>query len=84
MLFDAALPPCVSPGVEKFTLQDVGLLVGDKDNEQLFQGLVNIADMIGLDSGVLLAAAGELWERGDQAFNSGPRHLSKLTRDERC
>ena len=64
-------------------MQDVGLLVGNKDNEQLFQRLVNITDMVGLDSGVLLTAAGQLWEGGDQTLNPGPRHLPKLARDER-
>ena len=38
-----------------FTLQDVGLLVSDEDDEEVVKGLVNVADMVCLDRGVLLS-----------------------------
>lgn len=66
------------------TLQDVGLLVGDEDDKELLQWLVYISNMIGLDGSVLLSRAGQLGERGNQTFDSGASHLTKLTRDESC
>lgn len=64
------------------TLQDVGLLVGDEDDKKLLQWLVNISNMIGLDSSVLLSRAGQLGERGNQTLDSSASHLPELTRDE--
>ena len=66
------------------TLQDVGLLVGDEDDKKLLQWLVNISNMIGLDSGVLLSRAGQLGERSNQPLDSSASHLPELTRDEGC
>lgn len=66
------------------TLQDVGLLVGDEDDKKLLQWLVNISNMIGLDSSVLLSRAGQLGERGNQPLDSSASHLPELTRDEGC
>ena len=55
-----------APGPRSFcnpgTLQDVGLLVRDEDDEELLERLVDIADMVCLDGGVLLSCAGQLGE----------------------
>lgn len=59
-------------------LEDVGLLVGDEDHVELVQGLVDKADIVLLDGRVLGAALGELRERGEESFDSGSGHLSKL------
>jgi hypothetical protein len=47
------------------TLEDVGLLVGDKDNEKLLERLVYITNMVRLDGRVLLSAASQLGERSN-------------------
>ena len=63
-------------------MENVGLLVGDEDDEKLLQRLVYVAHMVSLDRGVLLSAASQLGEGCNQAFDSGAGHLSELTRDE--
>lgn len=68
--------------VAEVTLQDVGLFVGDENDEQLFQWLIYVTNVFRLDGGVLLASAGQLWEGSDKALDSGARHLPELTRDE--
>lgn len=59
-------------------LKDVGLAVGDEDHVELIQGLVDEADIVLLDGRVLCAALGELRKRGEEGFDAGSGHLSKL------
>ena len=44
-------------------LQNVGLAVGDEDHVQLVQGLVDKADVVLLDRGMLRARVGQFRER---------------------
>lgn len=45
-------------------LQDIALSVGDEDHVKLIEGLINEANIVLLDGGVLGPRVGELGERG--------------------
>lgn len=62
-------------------LQNVGLEVRDKNHVQLIEGLVDEADVVLLDGGVLRAAVGKLGEGGEEGFDAGPGHLPKEARE---
>lgn len=51
-------------------LEDVGLAVGDQNNVQLIQWLVDEAHVVLLDGGVLGARVRQLGERGEKSLNS--------------
>lgn len=51
-------------------LEDVGLLVRDEHHVQLVQGLVDEADIVLLDGGVLGARVGGLGERSEECFDT--------------
>lgn len=63
-------------------LEDVGLAVGDEDHVQLVQRLVDEANVVLLDSGVLRSAVGQLGKRGEESLNSRSRHLPKLSGED--
>lgn len=63
-------------------LEDVGLTVGDEHHVKLVEGLVDEADIVLLDGGVLGAAVGELGERGEEGFYARSWHLSELSRED--
>lgn len=53
-------------------LEDVGLLVGDEHHVQLVQRLVDEADIVLLNGGVLCAGIGGLGERCEEGFDARP------------
>lgn len=61
------------------TLKNVGLFVGDEDNEQILQRLIDVSYMLRFNGGVLLSTTGQLGERGDQTLDPCPCHLTELT-----
>lgn len=63
-------------------LQDVALSVGDEDHVEFVEGLINEANIVLLDGGVLGARVGELGERGQESFDSGPGHFSELSGED--
>jgi hypothetical protein len=63
-------------------LQDIGLAIRDEDHVELVKGLVDEADIILLDGGVLGAAVGELGERCQQSLDSRSGHLAELPRKD--
>jgi hypothetical protein len=63
-------------------LEDIGSLVGDNEDVEVLEGLVDEPDVVGLDGGVLGAGGDELGEGGEEAFDSRFRHLDELTRDD--
>ena len=65
-------------------LKDVGRLVGDEENVELFERLIDIADIRCFYRCVLRTRRYELRKRSKQRFYACPRHFSELTRDDRC
>lgn len=51
-------------------LQNVRLPVGDENDVQFVQGLVDEADVVLFDGSVLCARVCELGKRGQESFNS--------------
>lgn len=64
-------------------LENVRLTVGDQHNIQLVQRLVHEAHVVLLDGGMLGSGVCELGEGGEKGFNSGPRDLPELAREDR-
>lgn len=64
-------------------LENVRLTVGDQHDIQLVQWLVHEAHVVLLDSGMLGSGVRQLGEGGEKGFNSGPRDLSELAREDR-
>lgn len=62
-------------------LKNVGLEVGDQDHVELVQRLVDEADVVLLNGGVLRAAVGQLRERRQEGLDAGPGHLAKQPRE---
>lgn len=62
-------------------LEDVGLAVGNEDYVQFVERLVDEANVVLFDCGVLSATIRELWEGGQEGFDTGPRHLAELSRE---
>jgi len=60
-------------------LQDVGLLVGDKDHVQFVEGLVYETDIVLLDGSMLSSGVCQLGKRGKKSFNSRSLHLTELS-----
>ena len=58
--------------------------VVDRDTAGHLQRLVHVADVLGLDVRVLLAAADELRKGRQQALDTYPRHVHELPRHEGC
>ena len=65
-------------------LENVGVLVGDEDHVEVLERLVDEADGIGLDRGVLGASTDQLGEGGKKSLNARPRHVAELSRDDGC
>ena len=65
-------------------LQDVRGLGCHQQHVQPLQGLVDIADTLRLDEGVLFPRADELGEGAEQPLHSRSRHLYKLPRQQGC
>jgi hypothetical protein len=63
-------------------LEDVGLLVGDKHHVQLVQRLVNEADIVLLDGGMLGTGAGSLGERCEQSLDARPLDVVECPRKD--
>ena len=63
-------------------LQDVALAVGDEDDVEFVEGLVDEADVVLLDGGVLGGGVGELGERGQEGFDAGSLHLAELAGED--
>jgi hypothetical protein len=59
------------------------LTVGDENNVQLIQWLVYESHVVLLNGGVLGLRIGELGEGGEKGFNSRPRNITKLAREDR-
>jgi hypothetical protein len=64
-------------------LENVRLAVGDQDNVQLIQWLVNESYVVLLDSGVLGLRIRKLGERGEESFNARSGNIAELAREDR-
>ena len=62
-------------------LEDVGCFVGDEEDVEIFERLVDITDFGGFNRGVLAVGGDEFWERCEEGFDSGSRHRVELTRE---
>lgn len=58
------------------------MAVGDQDHVEFVKGLVDEADIVLLDCGVLGAAVCEFGEGCQESFNSGSLHIPELARDD--
>ena len=65
-------------------LEDVRRFVGDEEDVEIFERLVDITDLGGFDGGVLAVGGDEFRERGEEGFDSGSRHRVELTREDGC
>jgi hypothetical protein len=65
-------------------LENVGSLVGDEKDIEVFEWLVDIADLSSFDGGVLRVCGNEFGEGGEERFDVGTRHGVKLAREHRC
>jgi hypothetical protein len=54
------------------------LTVGDEHHEEIFKRLIDIADVFGFDSGMLMASAGEFGEGGKKTFDARPLDFTEL------
>src|SRR5690606_1109484 len=63
-------------------LHDVALLVGDDEHVERFDGLVEVANGVGLNEGVLLLEAHELRESSQQSLDSDSAHLYEESGDQ--
>ena len=59
-------------------LKDVGGFVGDEEDVEIFEGLVDVADVCGLDGGVLGIGGDQLGERGEEGLDPGLCHVTEL------
>ena len=67
-----------------YILEDVGSFISDEQDVEVFEGLVDIADLGSFDGGMLRVCGDELWEGGEEGFDVGARHGMKLAREHRC
>ena len=58
-------------------LEDVGLLVRDEDHVELVERLVDEADIVLLDGGMLCSGVCGLGESGEESFDARPLHIVK-------
>ncbi|KIN99967.1 hypothetical protein M404DRAFT_776141 [Pisolithus tinctorius Marx 270] len=65
-------------------LKDVGRFVRDEENVEIFEWLVNVADLGGFDGGVLGVGRDELGEGRKKRFDTGPCHGVELPREDSC
>jgi hypothetical protein len=65
-------------------LKDVRGLVGDQDDVQFFQRLVDVSDFGGFDGRVLGVGRNEFREGGQEGFDPSSRHVSELARNHGC
>jgi len=74
--------PCEKPqGLQVF--QNVRRLGGDEQHVELLDRLVDVADRVGLDEGVLPDSTGHQLGKGrQQTFDPGLGHLNKLARQK--
>ena len=63
-------------------LEDVRRFVGDEEDVEIFERLVDITDFGGFDGGVLAVGGDEFRERGEEGFDPGSRHRVELTRKD--
>jgi len=63
-------------------LKDIRCLIGYQENIEIFQRLIDVSDFGGLDGGVLGVCRDEFWERCEQGFDPGPRHIAELARND--
>lgn len=61
-------------------LKDIRLAVGNEDDIQLIEGLVHEAYIVLFDGCMLGSGSSQLWERGEQSFDSRTGNFSELTR----
>ena len=63
--------------------QNVRRLRGDEQHVELLDRLIDVADRVGLDEGVLPDPAWhQLWKGRQETFDPGLRHLNKLAREK--
>ena len=65
-------------------LEDIGRLVGDEEDVEIFERLVDITDFGSFYGGMLAVGGNEFRERCEEGFDSGPRHRVELTRKHGC
>lgn len=63
-------------------LEDVRGLVGDEEDVEVFEGLVDEADVGGFDGGVLGVGGDELGEGGEEGFDARARHVAELAGED--
>jgi len=51
-------------------LKDIGALIGDEEDVELFERLIDEADVGGLDSGMLGVGGDEFWERSEESIDA--------------
>lgn len=64
-------------------LKDIRLAVGDQDNVQLIQWLIDEADIVLFNGGVLSPRIGKLGERSKKSLNARPGDFTELARENR-
>lgn len=63
-------------------LEDVGLAVRDEDHVEFVKGLVDEANIVLFDGGMLCARISQLGEGCQKSFDSRSGHLAKLPRED--
>lgn len=64
-------------------LKDIRLTVGDQDNVQLIQWLIDEADVVLFNGGVLGPRICKLGKGGKKSLNARPGDFTELTREDR-
>jgi hypothetical protein len=64
-------------------LEDVGLLVGEEDEEVRVQWLINVSHSVRLDISVF-RGRNQLGEGGEETFDAGTGHVHVLPRQDGC
>lgn len=64
--------------------ENIRCFVGDEEDVEIFERLVDITDFSGFDGGMLAVGRDEFRERGEEGFDSGSRHRVELTGEDGC